>query len=152
MWRPRDEASRLAMAGALGLGLAAAVGAAMVERAGAQTAQAQTVQAQPTQPTPVAARAITATTPQVNDGLPLPGFEIPPGTTALAIADPQNDVLSPEGVAWGVFGQSITANDTVENLEALFAAAKDTGLPVSVSPHCYSPTTTAGRSRARSRP
>ncbi len=39
---------------------------------------------------------------------------------ALLIIDPQNDFLSPDGVTWGVVGESVTANNTVENLEKLF--------------------------------
>lgn len=82
-------------------------------------------------------RAATATQPPVNDGLPMPGFEIDPATTALVITDPQNDFLSPQGVTWGVVGESITKNGTVENLGALFKVADQTGMPVFVSPHYY---------------
>lgn len=84
-----------------------------------------------------ASRAATAKTPPVNDGLPMPGFEITTGDTAIVITDPQNDFLSPDGVTWGVVGQSITENGTVENLEALFSTANETGMPVFVSPHYY---------------
>ena len=48
---------------------------------------------------------------------PNPGFEID-GRTAVVITDPQNDFLSPDGVAWGVVGESVTENHTVENIEA----------------------------------
>lgn len=82
-------------------------------------------------------RAATATQPPVNDGLPMPGFEIDPATTAIVITDPQNDFLSPKGVTWGVVGESITKNRTVENLGALFKVANQTGMPVFVSPHYY---------------
>ncbi|MDW3099404.1 isochorismatase family protein [Pyruvatibacter sp. HU-CL02332] len=82
-------------------------------------------------------RAATAIEPPVNDGLPMPGFDISKGETAIVITDPQNDFLSPEGVTWGVVGESITANGTVENLEALFAVAEETDMPVFVSPHYY---------------
>ncbi|WP_252258477.1 isochorismatase family protein [Erythrobacter aurantius] len=82
-------------------------------------------------------RAATATQPPVNDGLPMPGFTIEPGKTAIVITDPQNDFLSPQGVTWGVVGQSITENRTVENLGALFEVADETGMPVFVSPHYY---------------
>ena len=57
--------------------------------------------------------------------------------TAIVITDPQNDFLSPDGVTWGVVGQSITENGTVENLGALFEVADQTGMPVFVSPHYY---------------
>ena len=49
--------------------------------------------------------------------LPDPGVEMVAGRTALLITDPQNDFLSPEGVAWGVVGKSVTDNNTVENIE-----------------------------------
>ena len=61
--------------------------------------------------------------------LPDPGMVIEPGRTALVITDPQNDFLSPEGVTWGVVGKSVTANDTVKNIERLFQAAKANGHP-----------------------
>ncbi len=81
----------------------------------------------------------TAKTPPQNDGLPMPGFEIIPGKTALMITDPQNDFLTPEGVAWGVVSKSVIENGTIENLETLFKAADETGLPVFISPHYYYP-------------
>lgn len=82
-------------------------------------------------------RAATAKAPPVEDGLPMPGFEIEPGKTAIVITDPQNDFLSLDGVTWGVVGQSITENGTVENIGALFDVAEETGMPVFVSPHYY---------------
>jgi nicotinamidase-related amidase len=60
--------------------------------------------------------------------------------TALLITDPQNDFLSPAGVTWGVVGKSVTENHTVENIDALFKAAKANDMPVFVSPHYYYPT------------
>ena len=60
--------------------------------------------------------------------------------TALVITDPQNDFLSPEGVTWGLVGKSVTANNTVENIEDLLKVAKRTGISVFVSPHYYYPT------------
>lgn len=63
-----------------------------------------------------------------------------PATTALVITDPQNDFLSPEGVTWGVVGKSVEENNTVEHLDQLFKAAKDSGFQVFVSPHYYYPT------------
>jgi len=74
-----------------------------------------------------------------NSGLPDPGFEIVQGRTALLITDPQNDFLSPEGVAWGVVGKNVEANGTVKNIDQLFAAAKSAGMPVFISPHYYYP-------------
>ena len=69
--------------------------------------------------------------------LPDPGMTIDPVHTALVVTDPQNDFLSPDGVTWGVVGQSVTENNTVQNIESLFKAAKETQLPVFVSPHYY---------------
>ena len=72
--------------------------------------------------------------------LPNPGLKIEINRTALVITDPQNDFLSPEGVTWGVVGESVTENNTVENIETLFRTAKEAGLPVFISPHYYYPT------------
>lgn len=57
----------------------------------------------------------------------------------MVVIDPQNDFLSPEGVAWGVVGESVTENGTVENIERLFQAAEDADAKVFVSPHYYYP-------------
>ena len=87
----------------------------------------------------VAVLATVGLTTVANAQLPDPGVEIVPGRTALLITDPQNDFLSPKGVAWGVVGKSVTDNNTVENIESLFKAAKANGIPVFVSPHYYYP-------------
>ena len=71
--------------------------------------------------------------------LPDPGVTIVAGRTALLITDPQNDFLSPKGVTWGVVGKSVTDNNTVENIDSLFAAAQANDIPVFVSPHYYFP-------------
>lgn len=68
--------------------------------------------------------------------LPDPGFAID-AKTAIVITDPQNDFLSPEGVAWGVVGESVKANNTVANIESLFEVAKQKNMLVFVSPHYY---------------
>jgi hypothetical protein len=68
-------------------------------------------------------------TTQILAQLPDPGMVIDPERTALLITDPQNDFLSPNGVTWGVVGKNVTANNTVENIEALFKTAKETGMP-----------------------
>jgi nicotinamidase-related amidase len=78
-------------------------------------------------------------TSTANAQLPDPGMEIDPERTALLITDPQNDFLSPKGVTWGVVGKSVTDNNTVENIESLFKAAKANDIPVFVSPHYYYP-------------
>ena len=60
--------------------------------------------------------------------------------TAIVITDPQNDFLSPQGVTWGLVGESVEQNGTVGNIEQLFKAAKNKGYDVFVSPHYYYPT------------
>ena len=75
----------------------------------------------------------------VTAALPDPGMTVEPGRTALVVTDPQNDFLSPKGVAWGVVGKSVAANNTVENIETLFKSAKANGIPVFISPHYYYP-------------
>ena len=76
----------------------------------------------------------------VSAQLPNPGMEIDPSNTTLLITDPQNDFLSPDGVMWGVVGESVEANHTVDNIDTLFRLAKTHGIPVFVSPHYYYPT------------
>ncbi len=68
--------------------------------------------------------------------LPDPGFTVD-SRTAIVITDPQNDFLSPDGVTWGVVGESVTKNGTVDNLEALFKIAEKKNMHVFVSPHYY---------------
>lgn len=73
-------------------------------------------------------------------GLPETSVKINAQDTALLLTDPQNDFLSPDGVTWGVVGDSVTENNTVANIEALLKAAKEQGLTVVISPHYYYPT------------
>jgi nicotinamidase-related amidase len=70
--------------------------------------------------------------------LPDPGFTVN-DKTALLITDPQIDFLSPDGVTWGVVGESVTENNTVENIGTLFQLAQDNNIPTFVSPHYYYP-------------
>lgn len=72
--------------------------------------------------------------------LPDPGMQVDLQQTALLVTDPQNDFLSPNGVAWGVVGESVTENNTVANIASLFKAAKAKGMLVFISPHYYYPT------------
>src|ERR1700723_60325 len=59
--------------------------------------------------------------------------------TALVVIDPQNDVLSEKGVSWRLVGASVQENNTVENLERLFKAAKEQDFGVFISPHYLYP-------------
>ncbi|MCE9547487.1 MAG: cysteine hydrolase [Planctomycetia bacterium] len=59
--------------------------------------------------------------------------------TALVVIDPQNDVLSEQGVSWALVGASVKENNTVENLARLFAAAKQQDYQVFISPHYLYP-------------
>ena len=68
--------------------------------------------------------------------LPDPGFTID-DKTAIVITDPQNDFLSPDGVTWGVVGESVTANNTVANIESLFKIAAENNVIIFISPHYY---------------
>lgn len=66
--------------------------------------------------------------------LPDPGVTIDAQRTALLVTDPQNDFLSLEGVTWGVVGESVAKNNTVENIESLLETSKQNGKRVFVSP------------------
>lgn len=78
--------------------------------------------------------------PPKNPALPPSNMALDLKRTALVITDPQIDFLSPKGVTWGVVGESVTANNTVANIERLFKAAKQADLVVAISPHYYYPT------------
>jgi len=67
-------------------------------------------------------------------------MEIRAKDTALVVTDPQNDFLSPQGVTWGLVGESVRENDTVEHIDRLFKTAKARGYDVFISPHYYYPT------------
>jgi nicotinamidase-related amidase len=66
-------------------------------------------------------------------------MELERGRAALLVVDPQVDFLSPDGVAWGVVGESVTEHQVVQNLAKLFSAAKKADMPVVISPHYYYP-------------
>lgn len=116
-----DHARRRVLAGAAGV---AAASAAMVagNTAVAATDEARAYYADPDTP-----------------GLPQVDMAIDKGRTALVVTDPQIDFLSEDGVTWGVVGESVTEQGTVDNIERLFAAAKTAGMPVFISPHYYYP-------------
>ena len=70
--------------------------------------------------------------------------------TALVVIDPQNDVLSEKGVSWGLVGESVKENNTVENLARLFTAAKNRTTASSFRPTTSTRTTRRGNSAASS--
>jgi nicotinamidase-related amidase len=59
--------------------------------------------------------------------------------TALVVTDPQNDFLSEKGVFWDAVKQSVVENNTIANIDTMFQAAKEGGVPVFISPHYYYP-------------
>ncbi|WP_336426172.1 cysteine hydrolase [Roseovarius sp. D0-M9] len=72
--------------------------------------------------------------------LPPSDMKLDLSRAALVVTDPQVDFLSPDGVVWGAVGESVTRNNTVDNIERLFKAAKKADITVAVSPHYYYPT------------
>jgi nicotinamidase-related amidase len=73
-------------------------------------------------------------------GLPQTEMSASLANTALVITDPQIDFLSPDGVTWGVVGESVQEQNTVEHIGDLLDAAKKAGMTVVISPHYYYPT------------
>jgi len=116
-----DQARRRVLAGVAG---AAAIGATALVGSDvlAATPEARAAYADPETP-----------------GLPQIDMQIVPGRTALVVTDPQIDFLSEKGVTWGVVGESVTEQGTVDNIERLFIAAKGADMPVFISPHYYYP-------------
>src|SRR6516164_71651 len=62
------------------------------------------------------------------------------GDTAIVFIDPQNDVLSENGLSWPLVGDSVRENNTIENMERIFKTAKNKGFEVFISPHYFFPT------------
>ena len=60
--------------------------------------------------------------------------------TAVVMIDPQNEVLSETGLGWPRLRESLHENNTVENMERIFKAAKEFGFEVFISPHYFYPT------------
>lgn len=108
----------------------ALTGTAALGAATAATLAAGTAEAQATDPY----------APPAEPALPPSDMVLDLSRTALVVTDPQVDFLSPDGVTWGVVGESVTRNKTVENIGRLFRAAKAKGLTVAISPHYYYPT------------
>jgi nicotinamidase-related amidase len=67
------------------------------------------------------------------------GMRVETANTALVFTDIQNDFLSPEGGAYPLIAESLAKNDTAENIEKLFAAARECGMLTLLSPHYYYP-------------
>lgn len=72
--------------------------------------------------------------------LPQTDVTIGRGDTALVVVDPLVDFLHPDGVAWGVVGESVTEHQTVENIGRLLVAARKADFTIAISPHYYYPT------------
>ena len=98
-------------------------------------------QTQKRAPAPAPAEPSASAHPRGKPDAQLPKYDLTltRGSVALVVTDPQNDFLSPEGVTWGVVGESVTENDTVEHIDQLFRAAHANDVPVFVSPHYYFP-------------
>jgi nicotinamidase-related amidase len=60
--------------------------------------------------------------------------------TAIVFIDPQNEVLSEKGIAWPLLHESLQENNTIENMERIFEAAKAREFEVFISPHYFYPT------------
>ncbi len=109
--------------GFLKVGVAGAATVATVAATGRAASAAQDPYAEPAKP-----------------GLPPSDMKLDLKRTALVVTDPQIDFLSPDGVTWGVVGESVQHHQTVGNLKRLFEAAKQVDMTVAVSPHYYYPT------------
>ncbi|HZD49603.1 MAG TPA: cysteine hydrolase [Silvibacterium sp.] len=59
--------------------------------------------------------------------------------TAVVFIDPQNEVLSETGLAWPLVHESLQENNTIENMERIFKAAKTHEFNVFISPHYFYP-------------
>ena len=82
-----------------------------------------------------AVASLTAAISTALAALPDPGMQIDKGHTALVVTDPQNDFLSPQGVTWSVVGKNVEANNTVENIDALFTDAGGKSSEVAIGRH-----------------
>src|SRR5262245_4006028 len=60
--------------------------------------------------------------------------------TAVVMIDPQNEVLSETGLGWPLLRETLHENNTVENMERIFRAAKEFGFEIFISPHYFYPT------------
>src|SRR5580698_10679656 len=60
--------------------------------------------------------------------------------TAVVFIDPKNEVLSETGKPWPLLKESLKENNTIENMERIFKAAKALDYKVFISPHYFFPT------------
>ena len=90
-------------------------------------------------PSAADAAGLSAYAEPADPALPPSTMELTKGRAALVVVDPQIDFLSPDGVAWGVVGESVEEHGVVDNLTRLFRAAKAADVPVVISPHYYYP-------------
>ena len=67
-------------------------------------------------------------------------MKIDKSDTAVVFIDPQNEVLSERGLAWPLVHESLRENNTIENMERIFKAAKALGFEVFISAHYFYPT------------
>jgi hypothetical protein len=72
--------------------------------------------------------------------------------TAIVFIDPQNEVLSEKGSAWPLVRESLQENNTIENMERIFKAAKAHGFGSSFLLTISIPRTKDGNSTDRSKP
>ncbi|WP_245827364.1 hypothetical protein [Roseovarius gaetbuli] len=112
----------------------AALGAATAATLAAGTAEAQTTD-------PYA--------PPAEPALPPSDMVLDLSRTALVVTDPQVDFLSPDGVTWGVVGESVTRNQRLKTSVACFARPRPRASPWRSRRITITPPITAGNSKAR---
>jgi len=67
-------------------------------------------------------------------------MDVDKNNTAVVFIDPQNEVLSEKGLGWPLLHESLRENNTIENIDRIFKAAKSRGFEVFISPHYFYPT------------
>jgi nicotinamidase-related amidase len=60
--------------------------------------------------------------------------------TAIVVTDPQNDVLRENNLVWGLVGDALAVNGTINNLQRLLETGDAKGYGVFISPHYNFPT------------
>jgi len=78
-------------------------------------------------------------------------MEVRQNDTALVVTDPQNDFLSPKGVTWGLVGESVQKNRTVEHISSFSRRRRRTTTTFSFRRTTTIPPTMGGSSAAPSR-